>query len=96
MKKIISLIISTYFIVSILSGCGTHVQTTAEYRSQESTSMFVEIENVVNFDGGWIVVYHKHTKVMYVISRGDYNKGNFTLLVNPDGSPMIYGEDYIG
>jgi hypothetical protein len=35
-------------------------------------------------------VYQKDTKVMYVISSGTYNHGTFTLLVNADGSPMIY------
>ena len=36
------------------------------------------------------IVYHKETKVMYAVSTGPRNPGNFTLLVNPDGSPMIY------
>lgn len=33
------------------------------------------------------IVYHKQTKVMYVISQGA-----FTLLVDADGKPMIYKE----
>ena len=30
---------------------------------------------------------------MYTISRGNINTGNFTLLVNPDGTPMLYEEE---
>lgn len=36
------------------------------------------------------IVYHKQTKVMYAISDGKFCKGVLTLLVNPDGTPMIY------
>lgn len=36
------------------------------------------------------IVYHDKTKVIYAISDGAYNRGNFTMLVNPDGTPMIY------
>lgn len=31
-----------------------------------------------------------NTKVMYAISDGAHNYGNFTLLVNADGTPMLY------
>ena len=51
-------------------------------------SMFVVIETT----SGWEVVYHRDTKVMYAVSTGAYNIGTFTLLVNPDGTPMIYTE----
>lgn len=36
------------------------------------------------------VVYHKDTKVMYAVSHSCYNIGTFTVLVNPDGTPMLY------
>ena len=39
----------------------------------------------------WIV-YHKDTKVMYAVSRSGYNAGTYTLLVNADGTPMIWEE----
>ena len=38
----------------------------------------------------WKVVYHKETKVMYAISDQQNNRGTFTLLVNADGTPMLY------
>ena len=46
----------------------------------------------IGYGGSYIIVYHKQTKVMYVVSDEYRNKGNFTLLVNPDGTPMIYKE----
>lgn len=48
--------------------------------------MFVEIESTMY----WSVVFHRDTKVMYAVSEGDKNYGTFTLLVNPDGTPMIW------
>lgn len=44
----------------------------------------------IGYGNGYNIVYHKQTKVMYVVSDVAYNRGNFTLLVNPDGTPMIY------
>lgn len=38
------------------------------------------------------VVYEKETKVMYAVSDGAKNRGTFTLLVNADGTPMIWKE----
>lgn len=46
----------------------------------------------IGYGNGYIIVYHTQTKVMYVVSDEYRNKGNFTLLVNPDGTPMIYRE----
>lgn len=79
MKKIIAIVIG---LCVFLCGC-----TTVETVENESSSMFVRIESA-DF---WDVVYHKETKVMYAVSDGHYNCGTFTLLVNPDGTPMIYG-----
>ncbi len=44
----------------------------------------------VGYGGSYEIVYHKQTKVMYAISDGKFSKGILTLLVNPDGTPMIY------
>ena len=51
-----------------------------------TNSSFVIVE-----DGtGYYIMYHKDTKVMYAFSTGGSNYGNFCLLVNPDGTPMIW------
>lgn len=62
--------------IMILSGCS----------KDTVTSMFV----IVECADYWFVVYNKDTKVMYAVSRGSDNRGNFTLLVNSDGTPMIW------
>ena len=67
----------------LLSGC-KRVESVND--NKEDTSMFVEIEQA----GLWEVVYHKETKVMYVVSCGAYNGGTFTLLVDADGKPMLW------
>ena len=54
--------------------------------SVDSSSMFVCIEETASFS----VVYHKETKVMYAVSGGSYNYGTFTMLVNADGTPMVW------
>lgn len=51
-----------------------------------NASMFVEVEN----NTFWRVVYHRETKVMYAISQGTRNYGNFTVLLNPDGTPQVW------
>jgi hypothetical protein len=57
-----------------------------EEEKEDDTSMFVQVEKT----GIWKNVYNKQTKVMYAVSLGYSNYGNFTLLVNADGSPMLY------
>lgn len=38
----------------------------------------------------WKVVYDRETKVMYTVSCGGYNRGNFTILVDQNGNPLLY------
>lgn len=83
MKRI--LIASLLLILLVFASCTTSIEKAED---QQETSMFVQIEQT----NIWKVVYHKETKVLYAVSNGGYNSGNFTVLVNPDGSPMIYKE----
>jgi hypothetical protein len=87
MKKILFIYIACMI---LLCGCSV-AETEKAYENQESTSMFVEVEQAMC----WKIVYHKETKVMYAVSDGSYNHGTFTLLVNADGTPMLYkdGDD---
>lgn len=84
MKKI--LIFMCMIFVLGFSGCDKTDEAT------EDKSMFVFIETNT-LSKPFAVVYHKETKVMYAVSGGSYNSGQFTLLVNPDGTPMIYEEE---
>ena len=70
-----------------LSLCACGGSTTVQRESEVLSSMFIMVESVTD---NWHVVYHKDTKVMYVISGGSYNRGNFTVLLNPDGTPQIW------
>ena len=63
--------------------------STTEMGAAENPSMFVAVEEETNYK----IVYHRDTKVMYTISIGQYNKGSFTVLLNPDGTPMLYEGD---
>jgi len=69
----------------LLSGCEM-AEVESVNDNKEDTSMFVKIEQT----GMWEIVYHKETKVMYVVSCGAYNGGTFTLLVDADGKPMLW------
>lgn len=81
-KKIIVCLVA----VLLLCGCKDVESVNTENTDNMQKSMFVRIETAST----WSVVYHRETKVMYVVSCGGYNGGNFTLLVNADGTPMLY------
>ena len=66
--------------------CFAACDNPVEKNTHLGNSDFVMVEST----GGFYVVYHKETKVMYAVSDSAYNQGNFTLLVNADGSPMVY------
>lgn len=72
----------------LLTGCevSTVVESSANY---DIPSMFVVVEGNRGISR-WIVVYHRDTKVMYMVSNGSNNGGDFNLLVNPDGTPMLW------
>ena len=78
MKKIIALMIVVLAVA--LTGCSEVEEKTSD------KSEFVIVEGT----SSWYIVYHKKTKVMYAVSQGAYNGGTFTLLVNADGTPMIW------
>ena len=78
MKKAVALMIVV--LAMVLTGC-SEVEDKASDKSE-----FVIVEGT----SSWYIVYHKETKVMYAVSQGAYNGGTFTLLVNADGTPMIW------
>ena len=85
MKKIVVLFL---ILISLFSFSGCKVETKADENIQPN-SMFV----VVECSNDWKIVYHKETKVMYAVSGGQYAYGTFVLLVNSDGTPMLWGEE---
>lgn len=82
MKKVLFILT----VLSLFAACEFKTVSTVETTQEDDTSMFVYIERTTH----WFVVYNKETKVMYAVSYGTGNQGEFTLLVNPDGTPQIY------
>ena len=88
-KRIVAGLAAFLIIVSIILmfvGCAS---TRAEAKEVEETgdgNTFV----LVDADYYCWIVYHKDTKVMYAVSRSPNNIGTYTLLVNADGTPMIW------
>lgn len=70
----------------VVIGC----TTTSEGNSIGKVDRFVEIANEYHF----YVVYDRKTKVQYAVSKGGYNSGNVTLLVDSEGKPLLYEEEY--
>lgn len=85
MKKILILIMTAAMMI-MMFGCSPN-QTKSEV-VEDVSSMFIKVEDAP----AWDVYYHKDTKVMYAVSSGGYNNGNFIVLVNADGSPMLWKE----
>lgn len=83
MRKIFFIFIAVALCLSLCACGGPPVQVESNV---SAASMFVEVENNLT----WRVVYHRETKVMYVISQGTENYGNFTVLLNPDGTPQTW------
>lgn len=84
MKRKIILILVLVFVLNVFTACAKGIIT--EYQEQDNESMFVAVETT----SLWKIVYHKETRVMYAISYSSYNCGNFTLLVDADGSPLLW------
>lgn len=94
MKKKLLVIMLTVGVCLGMIGCSPDNSVEglgSDSKEKSVPSMFVAIEyNSLN----GVVCYQKDTKVMYWVSRGTSSYGHLTMLVNPDGSPMVYGVDY--
>lgn len=84
-KAIGRMIILLIFVLSIImAGCSyTPVEKISE--EPETKSRFIVVEETTC----WEIVADKKTGVMYSVSVGGYNSGDFTLLVDENGNPLI-------
>lgn len=81
--KLIAIFVAIALCACLFVGCGGALEVD---ENVSTSSSFVIVE-----DGdGYYIVYHKDTKVMYTLSSVNYNMGSFCLLVNADGTPMIW------
>lgn len=86
-KKLLALIFSVGVLSTALTGCNyARTEKTYDPEDENLKSMFVEVEESLT----WKVVYDKETKVMYAVSAGGYNSGDFTLLVDENGNPKLW------
>lgn len=82
MKRLIVIALVTVMMLS-LSACSTK-QTREVVNGETSRMVYVEETSM------YCIVYDKYTKVMYAVSNSAYNCGNFTLLVDANGNPLLY------
>ena len=73
-------------IVLTFAGCASTTASAKEIDDTDDGNTFI----LVDADYHCWVVYHKDTKVMYAVSRAPNNIGTYTLLVNADGTPMVW------
>ena len=91
MKKLALLIISIMLSI-MLVGCDDSPSVTENaYSTTETTN----VNPAINFKTlatyvGYKIVYNEKTRVMYSVSTGGYNTGNMTVLLNADGTPMLW------
>ena len=91
MKKLLILFI--LLITLMLCACDANAKP-IEYKSRVYTNepTFVSIESGDEYQ----IVYHRETKVMYVVSQNysSYGpRGVFTVMLDADGKPLLYKGD---
>ena len=90
-KRIVAGLAAFLIILSIavmFAGCASTRAEATEVDDADDGNTFI----IVDADYYCWIVYHKDTKVMYAVSRSGYNAGTYTVLVNADGTPMIWEE----
>lgn len=86
-KNRFKLMMVVLVICMLLTGCGAKMK---RENQETDKSMFVMLELGATYE----IVYHQKTKVMYAISRGVYNCGTFTVMLDADGKPLLYKEQF--
>lgn len=88
MKKIISVVLIITFMLLLLVGCSESTKQSNNENTYEKYGFITIMRS-----GDYNIVYQNETKVMYVISTGYCNAGNFIVLVDENGKPMLYKEN---
>lgn len=91
MKKIIKVLVIislTVINLVIFTGCTGDTSSAIILEKETDTCYFVTIQECNTYR----VVYDPNTKVMYIVSWGNDNRGIVTMLVNADGTPLLYKE----
>lgn len=80
------LLIITALIILLVTGC-SKVEKAEQEPVDVSRFERVESTNI------WEIVADRETGVMYAVSRGMYNQGTFTVLIDADGKPLIWDKE---
>lgn len=85
--KAIAALLVVVLLIILLSSCGKAPQKMDKLGDQtKAPSTFMQVEEYLTF----YTVVDTDTGVMYSISRGSYNSGTMTMLVNADGTPKLF------
>lgn len=87
----IGLILSATSSCTSATNCNRQETTQVKNQQQELpeyTDRFVRVE--IDRRNSVDVVYDKHTRVMYAISAGYYNRGSLTMLCDSTGKPLLW------
>ena len=87
-KKIVIRFLEIILLIFILTGCDSTDTETFVYQETIESNYFKTL-SVESFGS---IVYDTRTGVEYWVSRGAYNSGSLTLLIDKDGRPLIYTE----
>ena len=82
-SKFIATIIAIALVVVVLFFVGCDDTNNSVKASDD---VFVTVSK----NSDYAVVYDRETKIMYAMSNSSYNVGNFTVLLNVDGTPKLY------
>lgn len=83
-KRLIIPMIMAVLITVSFTAC-IHVANVESKVMEDQQSMMITLEQTLL----WQIVYHKETKVMYML-RTD---GGVTVMVDADGNPLLYEEE---
>lgn len=85
-KQIVGYILLLVVTLLCLTGCGDVKTVKQDETSTSEEFMFVLVQHSYTTHSSWDVVYHRDTKIMYIIGA----HGGIQTMVNADGTPMIY------
>lgn len=85
---ILLLLVGYSEILLLLIGCSESTKQSNSENTYEKYSF-----TTITHSDDYNIVYQNETKVMYVMSTDYYNIGNFTVLVDENGKPMLYKEN---
>lgn len=81
MKKLFVIFMAIALCACLFAGCSDEELHRGDWTDSGFT--LIEVQGQMDY------VYHNETKVIYVFMRDGYQAG-MTVLLNPDGTPMIW------